>query len=154
MRTLRHAATRRARLLELTFIMFEPALRMLDPVFRRVGHNRIEAAAAWLEARTKGPLFDCRMCGECILTSTGMTCPMNCPKSLRNGPCGGVRQNGHCEVDASMPCVWVEAWAGSKRMRKGALIANIQRPLDHRLKNRSAWLRHLRLAQSPGRGEA
>nr|WP_245947992.1 methylenetetrahydrofolate reductase C-terminal domain-containing protein [Halomonas montanilacus] len=29
------------------------------------------------------------MCGQCILSSTGMSCPMNCPKSLRNGPCGG-----------------------------------------------------------------
>ena len=43
-------------------------------------------------------LFDCRMCGQCVLSSTGMSCPMNCPKTLRNGPCGGVRADGNCEV--------------------------------------------------------
>ena len=26
------------------------------------------------------------MCGQCVLHSTGMTCPMTCPKTLRNGP--------------------------------------------------------------------
>ena len=49
-------------------------------------------------AAVKGLLFDCRMCGQCVLSSTGMSCPMNCPKSLRNGPCGGVRADGNCEV--------------------------------------------------------
>jgi hypothetical protein len=36
-----------------------------------------------------------------------MSCPMNCPKSIRNGPCGGVRLNGHCEIKPEMRCVWV-----------------------------------------------
>ena len=49
------------------------------------------------------------MCGQCVLHSTGMTCPMNCPKTLRNGPCGGVRPDGHCEVKPEMRCVWVKA---------------------------------------------
>ena len=40
------------------------------------------------------------MCGQCVLHSTGMTCPMTCPKTLRNGPCGGVREDGDCEVEA------------------------------------------------------
>jgi hypothetical protein len=48
------------------------------------------------EKLTKGPIFDCRMCGQCILHSTGMTCPMTCPKTMRNGPCGGVRPGRDC----------------------------------------------------------
>ena len=46
---------------------------------------------ALIEAAVKKPVFGCQMCGQCVLHSTGMTCPMNCPKTLRNGPCGGAR---------------------------------------------------------------
>ena len=64
---------------------------------------------ALVEAAVKKPVFGCQMCGQCVLHSTGMTCPMNCPKTLRNGPCGGVRPDGHCEVKPEMRCVWVKA---------------------------------------------
>ena len=49
-------------------------------------------------ASTKEAIWDCRMCGQCILHSTGLSCPMRCPKNLRNGPCGGMLQDGSCEV--------------------------------------------------------
>ena len=58
-----------------------------------------------LEDVVKKPVWDCRMCGQCVLHSTGMTCPMTCPKTLRNGPCGGVREDGHCEVKPEMRCI-------------------------------------------------
>ena len=86
-------------------------------------------------------MFDCRMCGQCVLSSTGMSCPMNCPKQLRNGPCGGVRANGNCEVEPDMPCVWVKAWEGSRNMVKGDAILNVQKPVDQSLRETSAWLR-------------
>jgi hypothetical protein len=93
------------------------------------------------EAVTKGALFDCRMCGQCVLHSTGMTCPMTCPKNLRNGPCGGVRSNGHCEVIPSMRCVWVEAWERSQAMPDhGAEIHLIVPPLNRQLQGTSAWI--------------
>jgi hypothetical protein len=86
-------------------------------------------------------LFDCRMCGQCVLGSTGMACPMNCPKELRNGPCGGVRADGRCEVEPAMRCVWVEAIAGSARMRGGAAAVHaLQFAVDRRLAGRSSWL--------------
>lgn len=94
-----------------------------------------------VEARVKGALFDCRMCGACILSSTGLSCPMNCPKALRNGPCGGVRQDGGCEVYPEMPCVWVKAWEGAQKLPGGmAAIGAVQPPLDHRKKGQSSWL--------------
>jgi hypothetical protein len=64
----------------------------------------------FVEHAIKKPVWDCRMCGQCVLHSTGMTCPMTCPKTLRNGPCGGVRENGHCEVKPEMQCVWLKAY--------------------------------------------
>ena len=86
-------------------------------------------------------LFDCKMCGQCVLHSTGMTCPMTCPKNLRNGPCGGVRVDGHCEIDPAMPCIWVSAWERSRQMPwYGAQIMNIQPPLNRQLQGTSAWI--------------
>ena len=78
--------------------------------------------------------------------TTGMSCPMNCPKQLRNGPCGGVRANGNCEVEPDMPCVWVNAWEGSSQMTKGDAILNVQKPVDQSLRETSAWLRATALA--------
>ena len=96
------------------------------------------------EKVSKGLLFDCQMCGDCVLHSTGMTCPMTCPKNLRNGPCGGVRPNGHCEVVPEMPCVWVQAWQRSKKMPTyGKGITNVLPPLDRSLAGTSAWINEL-----------
>ena len=58
------------------------------------------------EAFLKGMMFDCRACGQCVLSQTGLICPMSCPKGLRNGPCGGTLE-GECEVYPDRECVWV-----------------------------------------------
>ena len=39
-----------------------------------------------IEYVIKGPLFGCRMCGNCLLQETAFICPMECPKGARNGP--------------------------------------------------------------------
>ena len=112
------------------------------PLLRRIGYERLEAPAAAVERNVKGLLFDCQMCGQCVLSSTGMSCPMNCPKQMRNGPCGGVRADGHCEVKPEMRCVWV---AGLARLARGCATA---RPRSRRCSRRStigsrgssAWL--------------
>lgn len=96
------------------------------------------------EKVTKGPLFDCRMCGQCVLHYTGMTCPMTCPKEMRNGPCGGVDLDGHCELRPEMPCIWALAWQRSNRMPKyGGEIAKVLPPLDRRREGSSAWISEL-----------
>jgi hypothetical protein len=67
---------------------------------------------------------------------------MNCPKNLRNGPCGGVRDDGHCEVRPEMICVWHLAVIGSARIPRGAAaLGTLQLPLDRRLTGKSSWLR-------------
>ena len=139
MYALRRWSVRHARGLESVYLVFQPVFMALDPLWRALGVGRIEKPIAAVERTVKGALFDCLMCGQCALTDTGMACPMNCPKSLRNGPCGGVRPDGTCEVDAAMVCVWMEAWAGSRRMRHGD-IASVKPPLDHRRIGHSAWL--------------
>jgi hypothetical protein len=140
MYALRLWSVRHARAFEAAYDAMERALVALDPLFRRVGYARLERPVAAAERMLKSLLFDCLMCGQCALSSTGMSCPMNCPKSLRNGPCGGVRPDGTCEVSPGMRCVWVEADAGARRMRAGGLDAAPLSPLDHRHWGRSSWL--------------
>ena len=135
-------STRHARGLETLYQAFERALVALDPLWRRIGYQRLERPVGAVEHAVKGFLFDCQMCGQCALSDTGMACPMNCPKTLRNGPCGGVRPGGFCEVIPSMRCVWVEAWDGSQRMRRGREAIRVVRPaVDRRLEGTSSWLR-------------
>ena len=137
-------SVRHARALERFYSAFERVLVALHPVLQRVGYERLEKPVAAVEKTVKGFLFDCQMCGQCVLSSTGMSCPMNCPKTLRNGPCGGVRPGGYCEVKPQMRCVWVQAWDGAGRMRGGAKIEEVQPDVDRSLQGRSSWLRVVR----------
>jgi hypothetical protein len=124
---------------------FEAVLLALHPLWKLIGYGRLERPVAAVERGVKGLLFDCRMCGQCILSSTGMSCPMNCPKNLRNGPCGGVRDNGHCEVCPEMKCVWVQGVAGAARIPGGAqALQSVQVAVDRRLQEKSSWLRVVR----------
>jgi len=150
MYAVRQWSVRHARGLNRFYQRFERLLVRMDGVFRALSYERAERPVAAVEKAVKGLLFDCRMCGQCVLSSTGMACPMNCPKTLRNGPCGGVRADGNCEVKPEMKCVWVEAWRGSQRIEGGVeALRTLQFAVDHRLQGRSSWLRVAREKAAP-----
>ena len=150
MYAVRRWSVRHARGLSAFYRGFESLLVACAPLWRLIGYQRLERPVAVVERVVKGVLFDCQMCGQCVLSSTGMSCPMNCPKQLRNGPCGGVRDNGHCEVRPEMRCVWVEAVAGAARIPGGAeSIATAQHAVDRRLQGRSSWLRVVQEKTAP-----
>jgi hypothetical protein len=151
MYTMRKWSVRHARALEWVYDTFASLLLALDPLWRRIGYQRLEKPVAKAESMIKGFMFDCQMCGACVLTHTGMSCPMNCPKMLRNGPCGGVRPDGTCEVKPDMPCVWVAAFAGSRIMRKSELINEIIVQSDASQSGTSSWLRVTREAAASRR---
>lgn len=131
----------RPRLLAAVYILSKAVLGRIYPLLKRIRPAWRERTFILAEELTKGYIFNCQMCGQCILHSTGMTCPMNCPKNLRNGPCGGVRQDGNCEVIPDMPCVWVQAWQRDAEMERfGGEIRLLQPPLDRTLEQSSAWL--------------
>lgn len=155
MYSVRRWSVRHARGMEIFYNGFERILVWLEPVFRRIGYERLERPMAWTEQKVKGLLFDCKMCGQCALSQTGMSCPMNCPKEIRNGPCGGVRANGNCEVRPEMRCVWVEAYEGASRMKEGDKINLVDHAVDYSLKGRSSWLRivRIRTEEKQGAGE-
>ena len=129
------------RLLEAAYQISKWLIVVTYPLLRRVSPRTTERLMIRGEEVLKGYVFNCQMCGQCILHSTGMTCPMNCPKNLRNGPCGGVRPNGHCEVIPEMPCVWVQAWERSRSMLIYASeIELVQPPVNRALEGTSAWI--------------
>ncbi len=130
------------------YSIFERVIVAIEPLVRLIGHERLERPVATVERAIKKTMFDCRMCGACVLSSTGMSCPMNCPKNLRNGPCGGVRADGLCEIEPSMACVWVKAFEGDRNMGGGTI--DLLPPIDHRLKGRSSWLGIIRPEKAEG----
>lgn len=140
MESVRRWSVRHAPSLIRVYQAWERALSGLKPV---AGKKELSSGGLLgsVERQTKGLLFDCKMCGQCALSKTGLACPMNCAKQMRNGPCGGVRANGGCEVYPDMRCVWLEAGEGMKRI-SGADVPNTQRlrPVDHRRHNSSAWI--------------
>ena len=127
------------RLLEILYLVTRRSLLPLRGWLKP--GSGLAAFLTGVEKISKGVIFDCRMCGQCVLHSTGMTCPMTCPKNLRNGPCGGVRVDGNCEVIPAMACVWVQAWERSKQMpRYGREILTVLPPLNCQLEGTSAWI--------------
>ena len=122
----------------------ESTLVKLEPVWNNLGDLRAEKTLTFAEKQIKGFLFDCQMCGDCVLDKTGMSCPMNCPKQIRNGPCGGVRDNGNCEIKPEMRCVWIEAWRGAKKLTPHTTIIpdlEILEPVNQTIRGRSSWFK-------------
>jgi hypothetical protein len=63
---------------------------------------------------------------------------MTCPKLLRNGPCGGVRPDGDCEVNPEWRCIWTDAYERALKMR---FYTDCMRLLDRSTGGRtSAWI--------------
>ena len=143
---MRKWSVRNARWLVELYAGFKWLLLRAAPIFRRIGYERLDRPFVRIEKLTKGFLFDSQTCGQCIIAYTGLSCPMNCPKQMRNGPCGGVRADGTCELNPDMNCVWVQAWEGNKRMHDDNYpIQVVQPPVDNRLIGHSAWLREVQL---------
>ena len=70
----------------------------------------------------------CTMCGECLLDLFGGFCPVSlCPKSMLNGPCGGVKE-GKCEISSDLDCMWEQTYKLLKKKGKLNLLDKIQKP--------------------------
>ena len=110
--------------------------------------NGLLKTIAASEAFVKGMMFDCRTCGQCVLTNTAMVCPMSCPKGLRNGPCGGTIDE-KCEVYPDKQCVWVRIYKRSN-MRKEGIPILISSP-DSNLHHTSSYVNYFNGVDKPTR---
>ncbi len=91
------------------------------------------------ELLIKGPLFGCRMCGNCLLQETAFICPMECPKGLRNGPCGGITPDKRCYVDQTRKCVWYCIYDRAKRTGRENMLLEVLPPLDWNKTGSETW---------------
>jgi len=108
------------------------------PVFPAVNTTFMgmpEKEGAWVEM--------CGACGDCFLDRMGGICPVvRCAKGLLNGPCGGTRKGGKCEIDPEKECAWVLIYQRLEKQDRLDLMRKYYEP-----KNYGA-------VQRPGRVEA
>jgi 5-methyltetrahydrofolate--homocysteine methyltransferase len=112
-----------------------------------------ERLVAFVERQVKGALFGCRMCGNCLLQETAYICPMECPKGLRNGPCGGSTPEG-CYVDPTRPCIWHRIYERAERMGRTGKLMEVMPPLDWSRAGHETWLEVGRKVAGRGYGAA
>lgn len=85
----------------------------------------------FLERTVKCRMYDCWMCGNCILPATANVCPMTCAKGLRNGPCRGSSPE-HCFVNPARSCTWFKICQQAEQQGKLDSLLEVNAPLDYR----------------------
>jgi methylenetetrahydrofolate reductase (NADPH) len=109
--------------------VFTPGRRW-QPPFNFFGREPFRRRLmASIEKVVKVPLWGCRMCGNCLLQETAFICPMECPKGMRNGPCGGSTAE-YCYVDETRPCIWYHIYDRSFRLGRQEMLLEVLPPLD------------------------
>ncbi len=84
-----------------------------------------EAEGVWTEK--------CGACGDCLLYWTGGICPVvRCAKGLLNGPCGGTRKGGKCEIDPEKDCAWVLIYRRLEKQGRLNLMRKYYEPKNYR----------------------
>ncbi|AUX09791.1 methylenetetrahydrofolate reductase (NADPH) [Halalkaliarchaeum desulfuricum] len=131
--------------------LFEPDGALFGPMrwsAKKVDGSRLEEPYQMTERMVKTASNDCQECGNCALLDLAYQCPMSqCPKSQRNGPCGGS-YDGWCEVHPEeQKCIYVKAYrelkadGGPEKAREKLRELYIPPP-DWELENTSSWLNY------------
>lgn len=108
---------------------------------------------AKVEIFVKGPVFGCRMCGNCLLQETAFICPMECPKGMRNGPCGGVTPSKNCYIDETRKCVWYCIYKRAQKTGREEKLLEVLPPLDWDKVGTETWGDVFRQIRKVGTGE-
>jgi len=107
---------------------------------------------ARIELCVKGPLFGCRMCGNCLLQETAFICPMECPKGMRNGPCGGITPEKNCYVDETRKCIWYAIYKRSLTTGREEKLLEVLPPMDWSKTGTETWGDVVRQLRETGTG--
>jgi methylenetetrahydrofolate reductase (NADPH) len=131
--------------------LFTPGRRWQPPFFpfhkEKFGRRTLAKIERWI----KGPMFGCRMCGNCLLQETAFICPMECPKGMRNGPCGGSSAS-RCYVDETRPCIWYRIYERAFRMGREEKLLEVLPPLDWDRVGTETWGSVVRQVRKFGTG--
>ncbi|MFN8209904.1 MAG: methylenetetrahydrofolate reductase C-terminal domain-containing protein [Bacteroidales bacterium] len=131
--------------------IFTPARRWQPPFYPFKREKLGRRMLAGTERIIKGPLFGCRMCGNCLLQETAFICPMECPKGERNGPCGGSTP-GKCYVDNTRNCIWYCIYDRSFRMGREEKLLEVLPPVDWAKAGTETWGDVIRQVRKNGTG--
>ncbi len=118
---------------------FKPARRWQPAFYPFKKEKSGRRLRATVELLIKGPLFGCRMCGNCLLQETAFICPMECPKGMRNGPCGGVTPEKNCYVDETRKCVWYSIYKRAQKTGRTEKLLEVLPPLDWSKVGTETW---------------
>ena len=106
-----------------------------------------------VEIVVKGPLFGCRMCGNCLLQETAFICPMECPKGMRNGPCGSITPDKRCYVDESRKCIWNSIYERAFRTGRERTLLEVLPPVDWSKAGTETWAGVISKVRETGTGK-
>jgi methylenetetrahydrofolate reductase (NADPH) len=133
--------------------VFKPSRRW-QPAFYPFKKEKFgRRVLAKTELCIKGPLFGCRMCGNCLLQETAFICPMECPKGMRNGPCGGITPEKNCYVDKTRKCVWYAIYKRALKTGREETLMEVLPPLDYDRVGTETWGDVVRQIRKVGTGK-
>ena len=120
-----------------------PLFKMTGRFCRFCNGRKFWHSSLWLlEFFSKGLLYGCNMCGDCVLYACGFLCYQSgCPKKMVNGPCGGSI-NGFCEVfPGKKLCYWIKVYKQMKGVSQHVtFITPPIPPRDTSLNKTSSWI--------------
>ncbi len=132
--------------------IFTPGRRWQPPFYPFKREPLGSRLLATVERMVKGPMFGCRMCGNCLLQETAFICPMECAKGARNGPCGGSTEE-FCYVDQTRPCIWYKIYERSFAMGREEKLLEVLPPLDWDRVGTETWGDVWRQVKTVGTGK-
>jgi methylenetetrahydrofolate reductase (NADPH) len=131
----------------LHFTIFEPGtlgFKFMTGFTRFIEHKKaLYSTFGWLERVAKKVLFDCRQCDDCSLFELFYLCPESkCPKGMRQGPCGGSRVDGSCEVYEENKCIWDMVYKRAKNRKQCGKLRFLIAPRDWELYETNSWVNY------------
>jgi methylenetetrahydrofolate reductase (NADPH) len=119
--------------------LFTPSRRWQPAFYPFKKEKFARRLLAKTELLVKGPLFGCRMCGNCLLQETSFICPMECPKGIRNGPCGGTTPSKNCYIDETRKCIWYAIYKHAEKLGREEKLLEVLPPLDWEKVGTETW---------------